>query len=129
MRVLAFLAGLSAAPALACAPDPDALALTPEATASLVAYATLAPGRLSQPFEMQLVFCGEDAPAIQRVEVSAIMPAHQHGMNYEPVVTALDDGRFSVSGMVFHMPGSWQVQVAAFGDGEPVFYTLEVEAR
>ncbi|WP_175500634.1 FixH family protein [Litoreibacter janthinus] len=84
---------------------------------------------VSQTFVMQLAFCGEEAEAVKRVSIDAIMPAHQHGMNYTPVVNPSTDGQFSVSGMVFHMPGSWQVQVTVFGEGEPRFFTLDVEIK
>lgn len=115
--------------ALACADDENAQEMIAETATPLRAYANLAPGALSQPFDMQLRFCGDNIDAIERVEVEAIMPAHQHGMNYTPIVKALGPGRFSVSGMVFHMPGTWQVRLAVFGDVEPMFFSLEVVAR
>ena len=37
------------------------------------------------------------------------MPAHQHGLNYAPEVSALGDGTFRVDGLLFHMPGLWEL--------------------
>ncbi|GAA5508026.1 hypothetical protein [Novipirellula caenicola] len=45
------------------------------------------------------------------VNCEAVMPAHNHGMNYEPEIAILKGGMVTVKGMVFHMPGEWQVHV------------------
>lgn len=52
-----------------------------------------------------------DAEAI----VDAKMPAHGHGMNTQPEVTANGDGTFLAEGMLFHMPGYWQITVDVTG--------------
>jgi hypothetical protein len=44
-----------------------------------------------------------------RVEVDARMPAHGHGMNRVPKVTRQADGTFKAEGMLFHMPGHWEL--------------------
>lgn len=49
------------------------------------------------------------APSL--VLVDADMPAHRHGMPTAPVVHALGDGRFRVDGMLFHMPGAWEITI------------------
>jgi hypothetical protein len=41
--------------------------------------------------------------------VDATMPAHGHGMNTAPLVTANGDGSFVVDGMMFHMAGEWEI--------------------
>lgn len=43
------------------------------------------------------------------VVADASMPAHRHGMNTQPEVRALGKGRFTVAGMLFHMPGHWEL--------------------
>ena len=108
---------------VACVPEGEAFALVSEDGDSTEAFAVMGAQRLSQPFEFELQFCGGDA--IERLDVAAIMPAHQHGMNYEPVVKPLSEGRFLVSGMVFHMPGHWEVQISAYGADQTRFYTLD----
>ncbi len=45
------------------------------------------------------------------VVVDAGMPAHGHGMNVVPTVTANGDGTFAVEGMRYHMPGHWEMVV------------------
>ncbi|MDG2054215.1 MAG: FixH family protein [Phycisphaerales bacterium] len=39
----------------------------------------------------------------------AAMPHHGHGMNVVPQVEAQNDGLFLVDGMLFHMPGRWEL--------------------
>jgi hypothetical protein len=41
--------------------------------------------------------------------VDAAMPAHRHGMNRIPRVNARGNGAFEVTGMLFHMPGHWEL--------------------
>jgi hypothetical protein len=41
--------------------------------------------------------------------VDAGMPEHQHGMNRRPVIRSLDGGKFEVQGLLFHMPGRWEL--------------------
>jgi hypothetical protein len=45
------------------------------------------------------------------VTCEAIMPDHNHGMNYEPEITIGENGSVSIQGMRFHMPGEWQVHI------------------
>ncbi len=53
---------------------------------------------------------GDHAPAVgAQITVTADMPAHGHGMNQEPTVTANGDGSFLAAGMLFHMSGHWEV--------------------
>ena len=42
------------------------------------------------------------------LDVDATMPAHRHGMNTRPRTT-FSDRAFEVRGMLFHMPGLWQI--------------------
>jgi len=41
--------------------------------------------------------------------VDAAMPHHRHGMNVVPTVRLQNDGSFVTSGMLFHMPGRWEI--------------------
>lgn len=43
------------------------------------------------------------------LDVDAEMPAHNHGMNVEPVVSKTAPGVFSVTGMQLHMQGDWSM--------------------
>ncbi len=124
-----FLAIFWSGHALACAPSLDDRELVAETVSPLKGYAEISPYRLSQPFDIDLTLCGDGLEAIDRIEVDAIMPAHQHGMNYVPLVKETGPGEFSISRMVFHMPGNWQVHVTVFGEDDPYHFTLDVEAR
>lgn len=44
------------------------------------------------------------------INAEAIMPMHQHGMNYQPNITQISDKIFRAEPYVFHMPGKWQLQ-------------------
>ncbi len=43
------------------------------------------------------------------LRIDADMPAHRHGMNTRPEVVFQEDGTFLVDGMLFHMPGAWEI--------------------
>ena len=49
------------------------------------------------------------------ITLDATMPDHGHGMNTTPRVTPNQDGTFRVEGMLFHMRGSWQLEVQVAG--------------
>ena len=52
--------------------------------------------------------------------VDGRMPQHRHGMNTTPVIKALENGKFEVQGMLFHMVGLWQLHFDITRDGETV---------
>ena len=37
------------------------------------------------------------------------MPEHGHGMNRVPRIEAKGGGRFRAEGLLFHMPGKWEL--------------------
>jgi hypothetical protein len=43
------------------------------------------------------------------LSVDALMPEHNHGMNTEPTIKSNSNGSFDVSGLLFHMPGKWEL--------------------
>jgi hypothetical protein len=45
------------------------------------------------------------------IGVDAAMPSHHHGMNLVPRAERIGDGIFRVTGMLFHMPGYWEIYV------------------
>ena len=63
---------------------------------------------IGQHFSVEAVVCTEDAvPVLTRVD--ADMPEHRHGMNYRPTLAAKGRGRYVAEGLLFHMPGRWQL--------------------
>ena len=76
------------------------------------------------------VFDASDASTLvvaASITADANMPAHGHGMNTEPVVTSNDDGTFEVAGMLFHMEGEWELDVAVTVDGATEVATFPVD--
>lgn len=69
--------------------------------------AEIAPASL---FSLDVMVCGRNGAAgPDLVRVGAWMPEHGHGMNYATVVTRREEGRWRVDGLMFHMPGRWEV--------------------
>lgn len=67
---------------------------------------------MNEPFTLDVVVLGEAEAGIGKnlkLDVDAAMPEHQHGMNTRPRVQTSGDGRFLVEGMLFHMPGHWEL--------------------
>jgi hypothetical protein len=66
---------------------------------------------LNEPFTVHTaVFdAANGAPVEVTLDVDARMPAHRHGMVRAPAQVRNDDGTFTTTGMLFHMPGDWQL--------------------
>ena len=56
-------------------------------------------------FSVRFRLCG---PPARQVRLGGWMPDHRHGMNYRPGV-ALAGRRGVAEGLLFHMPGRWQL--------------------
>lgn len=50
------------------------------------------------------------------VVVTADMPAHGHGMNTTPTTEYDREGWYVTEGMLFHMPGDWQIVIDIAAD-------------
>ena len=70
--------------------------------------------RTGQPFILQLQVCPASA-VLARVD--ATMPAHRHGMNYQPSLQDLGGGRWRVAGLLWHMAGRWELRFDVQHDG------------
>jgi hypothetical protein len=76
------------------------------------------PVKVGTHFAVDFAVCPRapaDAPRTVRVDAS--MPAHRHGMNYRPVVTAKSAELFRAEGLLFHMPGLWELTFDVDGGG------------
>jgi hypothetical protein len=62
---------------------------------------------VGRPFSVEAIICA--TPPAQRVRVDARMPDHRHGMNYRPTTTMTGNDRYLTEGLMFHMPGRWQL--------------------
>lgn len=119
----AALALFCAAPALADHCPKDRLAALPGKVSdggTAVAYRTN-PEKIAvgKPFSIEVVACldGKKHMAPSRIRVDAGMPMHGHGMNYKPSEKKLGPGHSTFDGMLFHMPGKWQITFDVF-DGD-----------
>lgn len=63
------------------------------------------------------------------LRVGADMPAHGHGINTEPEIMKTGAGTFRVEGLLFHMPGAWELvlDVVAAGKTERAVVPLVLE--
>ena len=64
---------------------------------------------VGEPFALVLNVCTKSGAAAELLAVDANMPEHRHLMNYRPSIVAKGDGRFRAEGMLFHMPGRWEI--------------------
>lgn len=62
-----------------------------------------------EPFALVLNVCTKNGKPAELVAVDAQMPEHRHGMNYRPSVVGGENGRYRAEGLVFHMPGRWEL--------------------
>ena len=67
-----------------------------------------APLKLGEFFAVLVSACERNAQRVSRLKVDATMPAHNHGMNSLPTITADGSGTFTARGLLLHMPGRWE---------------------
>lgn len=85
---------------------------------------------VGRPFMVEAVVCpAPPAGAGGGLRVDAYMPAHRHGMNYRPRVLRIGPGTYMAEGLLFHMPGLWQLRfdVERGGRTERLSYDIELE--
>lgn len=79
----------------------------------LTLQAAPAPIPLNELFEIvvsvDVSAAADDSSNPVWLRASAEMPAHKHGMNTRVIVEQLDDGRFTLKGLLFHMRGEWLI--------------------
>jgi cytochrome c peroxidase len=69
-------------------------------------------------FSVEVVACAKPGHALpEELKVDAQMPEHRHGMNYAPAVRRLAPGRWRAEGLMFHMPGEWELSFELRGGG------------
>lgn len=88
-----------------------------------------APVPVGRLFALEVAICPRAATGvISALVVDARMPGHGHGMNYKPSVKSSGDGRYRVEGMMFHMPGQWELsfELRESGRSERLVQTLAV---
>ncbi len=73
--------------------------------------------RVFLPLEVH-VCAADGAYPTTEPTLSAAMPMHGHGTNYDPVLRNIAPGRYRVEGLSFHMHGQWTLAVGGEFDGE-----------
>lgn len=105
--VLVLLAACGRGPAPAGVPLQSALGRY-----AVVVETRPSPVPLNEPFEAVVRVTPRTPPSAPlAVEVDARMPEHFHGMNRVARTTAQADGTFRAEGLLFHMPGRWELYV------------------
>ena len=73
---------------------------------------------VSKSTSILVTLCG-DISSVESIKLDASMPAHGHGTNYEPTITALEASdavaQYQVDGLVMHMPGQWRWEMLVLG--------------
>lgn len=68
------------------------------------------PVPVGRHFALDIALCAPPAQAVPAaLRVDASMPEHRHGMNYRPGVQPQGAGLFRAEGLMFHMPGRWEL--------------------
>ena len=81
---------------------------------------------VGEPFALLFNVCTKNGNPAELVAVDATMPDHKHGMNYRPTIVAAGDGRYRAQGMVFHMPGRWELAIDVRAGEESERLTHEI---
>ncbi|MEO7852715.1 MAG: hypothetical protein ABIR94_10765 [Rubrivivax sp.] len=74
----------------------------------LIFNPSIRPIAAGQHFSVDFVLCAA-GPAADEVRVDAQTPEHRHGMNYRASVRPLGNGSYRAEGLLFHMPGRWNL--------------------
>jgi YtkA-like len=122
MRWWPMLGLLASGGALACGDALGTDARRIDSAQFQLAYRLLPdPVPVGQHFVIDVVLCPKaNATLPAEVRVDATMPEHKHGMNYRPSVKTLAPGQYRAEGLMFHMPGRWELVFELRGSGAPV---------
>ncbi len=96
-----------------------------------VAFVTLPdPVPVGRHFVVDFAVCPRGGAKLpDSVRIDAGMPEHRHGMNYRPSVTSPRPGIYRAEGLLFHMPGRWDLTFDLVSAGIPqrLTGTLRIE--
>lgn len=84
--------------------------------------------KIGEFFAVEFAVCNRNAPATsETLRIDATMPAHRHGMNFQPRIAAIGPNIYRAEGMMFHMPGKWQLAFEQRAPGGPARVTADIE--
>ncbi|MEP3014673.1 MAG: hypothetical protein ABJO54_10505 [Hyphomicrobiales bacterium] len=84
---------------------------------------------LNTPFDLMVAVCSQSEHLPSHLTIDATMPAHKHGMNYEPKTEYAENRQYRSKNLLFHMPGIWRIEVTAFHNSKPYRFTLDVDIQ
>jgi hypothetical protein len=103
--------------ALACSiPDDADVTIEEDGLTVGISWQQDTPPIVGEIFELNIIACQESEPFVGQIKASAVMPAHNHGMNYQPNITMKSPGQYIGTGFVFHMLGTWRLKLNFFSD-------------
>lgn len=77
---------------------------------------------------LEIFLC--NLPASSKItNIDAIMPMHQHGMNYTPQIVKLSESHFVAEPFIFHMPGNWQLLAILNTNGDVIEFKKDFLVR
>jgi cytochrome c peroxidase len=129
LQLLAALGLVAAFAAPACEPAVKGARL--ESARYALAY-RLSEVAVSRHFTIEVGACAKSGPPPETLKVDAQMPEHRHGMNYRPEVKRVARGHWQVEGLMFHMPGKWQLVFLLDGErlaADMVVFSEDEKAR
>jgi hypothetical protein len=73
---------------------------------------------VGQPFAMLMNVCTKGGDAAELVGVETTMAEHKHDTNRAPTLQSMGSGRYRVEGLMFDMPGNWELAFDVRSGGE-----------
>lgn len=64
---------------------------------------------VGQPFALVMNVCTKAGDPAELVRVDATIVEREQGMNRSPTLQANGDGRYRIEGLLFDVPGNWEV--------------------
>jgi hypothetical protein len=130
-RICTLALATAASGACACVPDLPGGGRKIESARYTLAYrAKPAPIAVSRHFALEFAVCANDGKKMpDSIRVDAHMPEHRHGMNYKASVKPAGAGRYIAEGLMFHMPGRWELifELSADGQADRLTYSETIE--
>jgi hypothetical protein len=121
------VAGL-ALPAFACPTTQEGFRRLASADAEVAYRWEPAELKVGQFFTAEAVACRAPGPEpVDAILIDATMPAHGHGMNYRPAAVRAAPGHYRFTGLMLHMPGTWQVTIDLVQGAKRTRLTHEVK--
>ena len=124
----------TSAPPIAEASAPENAAASPSNAGTYhVSYVTHpSPIPMNEPFAIEFWVESAAGTALGdslHVEVDGRMPHHHHGMYRVPIVQKLGPGHYQADGMLFHMPGYWEIYFDIRHEGvtERAQFSVEID--